>query len=128
MTRKDQQLISETYVNEIFGFNKTDNTIELKNELDPETFETVKNVFSHVEALKKPNPFVKVCSANSCVIDPKYISKACNILKSLYKKEYVNGGNEMTDRIIDTHDALMQLSVGNYEPHHNTPPETGIYR
>jgi len=128
MTKLDQKLISEAYVTEIFGMGEQSNLIELKDELDPDSFHNVVSVFTSLGALRKPNPFVKRCSEDSCLINPNYIEKTCGMLKRIYDERSADGGDDSTDSIIDAHDALMQLKSGGHDSGHSTPPSTLLYR
>lgn len=104
MTNKDQELIAEAYLNEIFGLGSKPQMIDLKKELDPESYNVVANVFRMNSNLRN---YSQSCNKISCMIDKNNIPKICGILKKEY--DSTDDSSERLDAIIDAHDALIQL-------------------
>jgi hypothetical protein len=120
MTAKDQELISEAYLNEVFGFGSKPQMIDLKTKLDPESYDLVTMVFRSNPAIRH---FTHTCNSNSCLIDKNKIPKICSILK---KQHETMDNDETSDNILDTHDILTQV----YEPlsyKSDRPPEPWGY-
>ena len=105
MTSKDQELIAEAYVNEVFGFGSKPKIVDLKKELDPDEFQTVASVFRVNPKIKN---YIQSCNLGSCLIDKNKIPKICSILKSDYESMQHHDAN--TDDIIDTHDILADYN------------------
>lgn len=116
MTIKDQELLAEAYLTEVFGFGSKPQMIDIKKELDPESYNIVTSVFQSNPSLQA---FVQSCNKISCLIDKNKIPKICNILKKEYDAS--TESDERSDSIIDAHDVLAQLysPASNY---HSTAP------
>jgi len=115
MTHKDQDLLAEAYMNEVFGFGKKPDLIDIKSHLDPEAFAIVTNVF-HTNP--KIRAYVQNCNLGACLIDKSKISKICDMLKAQY--DSTDDSSPELDNIIDTHDALMQVITPT--PNYNSRP------
>jgi len=107
MTIKDQELLAEAYLTEIFGFGSKPEMIDIKKELDPESYSIVASVFRNNPSL---HDYIQSCNKGSCLIDKNKLPKICNLLKKQY--DATDHSSENLDAVIDAHDALVQL----YQP------------
>ncbi len=117
MTAKDQELLAEAYMTEVFGFGSKPEIIDIKKQTDPESFSIVLSVLRTNPQVKQ---YIQSCTSNSCLIDKKQIPRICSVLKKQYESM---DNDEFADRIIDAHDILSQISdPSSYEGRSQSQP------
>jgi hypothetical protein len=123
MTTKDQELLAEAYLTEIFGFGAKPEMIDIKQSItDPQTFVIVNKVLRTNPELKE---YTKSCTNSKCILDKKKIPAICKILKRQYEYSMDNNveNTQDTDNIIDTHDALVSVyDPAEYQPTQGSRP------